>query len=76
MALLDGERSLLVQRLLTAEGAATITAVFGEDALSLARPCPLSPHITERRQEDRTDWAAENRTTEIPGGISVGSWRV
>ena len=76
MALLDGERSLLVQRLLTAEGAATITAVFGEDALSLARPCPLSPHITERRQEDRTAWAAENLTTEIPGGISVGSWRV
>ena len=75
MALLDGEHSLFVGRLCSVERTATITAVFGEDALSLARPCTISPHITERRQEDRTAWA-ENRTIEIPGGISVGSWRV
>ena len=76
MALLDGEHSLFVGWLCSVKRTATITAVFGEDALSLARPCPLSPHITERRQEDRTAWPVENRTPEIPGGISVGSWRV
>jgi hypothetical protein len=76
VALLDGEHSLFVEWLCSAERTAATTTAFGEDTLSLARPCPLSPHITERRQEDRTPWAAENRMTEIPGGISVGSWRV